>query len=562
MKRIFLNIFSCFLALFIFVGSFVFCVPSRVSSASLTPFPTPYYRDSTQSDRYNELFNILKTNNSIKSFPSCYVFFLRSNANSSDSNLVMFLDPTDSVTIGHNDVYYGGASFKNSSISKDNLSSYIFPDFTYNAISHTSIPSIACDENQQYPYTYKNLVLNSSDVPSINGNFVVHAIFRWDPKFSPDAADVNTFTGLNLDINETSFYEWLVDTGNYTRLPEIIGLNKLKSFVTFYRAYGGSNSSFFKFFNSWLKFFNVASQTSDTINAVKTSMDQLYKEYLDYYTVTFVSNSANQAHHRKNINTVTDVDNPSLITDDPSDSLLISLLRDILRGVIAIPTSIYNNTQSILSKLDSLNFTINVSNDGGSSVTDLTPVLNKMDDIIDALGSDTVSVEIDQNIKDDTDDFFDDWNLEFKTALDSKFPVASQLRTFFTGFFERCGIDADSDGAVYQYYNPGVLTASSVSRSAGTASEADIVTEFLGKFDNSDPSFLDDASYHGVPDLSVSVGGHSVSIIDFRVYAKYRDKIHFIISFVIWTLYLLHLYKALPQIIGQVADVATKTSDL
>ncbi|MBO7693244.1 MAG: hypothetical protein J6T10_11500, partial [Methanobrevibacter sp.] len=310
-------------------------------------------------------------------------------------------------------------------------------------------------------------------------------------------------------------------------------------------------------------FASIPNQTISNINILKSSIDKLYQEYINYRSGTHAYwPGASHIQARDSIDTITDNNNTSLITDDNSDSLLISILRDILRGVIAISNNINQGVSNIVSHLEQLQFTVNVVNDGGVSNTDLNTVLNKMDDIIEALGADTVSVEIDQTTKDDTDDFFDDWNLEFSTALNNKFPVASQLNQFFTGFFERCGIDADSDGEVYQYYNPGVLTASSVSRSAGTASEEDIVSDFLGQFDNSDPAFLDDASFHGVPDLSVSVGGHSVSIIDFRVYAKYRDKIHFIISFVIWTLYLLHLYKALPQIIGQVADVAVKTSDL
>lgn len=451
------------------------------------------------------------------------------------NRFVVDSDYSFSITVDGSRLYVNGARF-------DNYDFY-FSNGVWNSNGYTT--------NLSYGYLY---------IGSYTPEVYLSTSFFTDPVFRP-SYDVVPLPFYSLEVD--GFYEWIINNNKLSELPSYIVQSKLKSFIDFYKQFGSSNTFFISKIADWFSHMNIANQSISNISALKSSTDKLYREYLDYRS----SNHAywpgsTKIQERYTIDTKTNNNDTTLITDDSNDTPIISILRDILRGVIAISNNINEGVSNIISNLQELQFTVNVVNDGGISNFDLNPVLDKMDDIIDKLEADTVSVEIDQTIKDDTDDFFDDWNLEFSTALNNKFPVASQLRTFFTGFFERCGIDADSDGEVYQYYNPGVLTASSGSRSAGNSSESVIVSDFLGKFDNSDPTFLDDASFQGVPDLSVSVGGHSVSIIDFRVYAKYRDKIHFIISFVIWTLYLLHLYKALPSIIGQVADVAVKTSDL
>lgn len=550
-KRIFISS----LIILILFSYFFYCFSFVSFADPLTfDFPDSFFSDSSSSTQYDSFLDDLKDNSSFKSIDD-YVCVSMYYSGSTVS--VFILRPTAQFNaVGATGICFVGdyASF---SVDSSLLSSY---EFSLTPFSSTgSVRGIFYGYNKYH--VFSGQFAGSSLIVSSFSEYPAFYYLDASSPFSPDYGLTGVVVGFDFSVE--AFTQWLIDTGKYAELPAYIGTGKLKSFVQFYHDWGSSNSIFVIRLVEWFMHFNLASQTIENRNIIKSTIDRLYQEYKNSAFVQINHDSSILPHHRKNIETNTTDDDLTLVTDDPNDDTLISILRDILRGVISIPNSIYDNTQVILAKLDQLNYNIIISNNGGaSSGTDLNPVLDKMDDIIDALGSDTVSVEIDQTTKDDTDDFFDDWNFQFSTALNNKFPVASQLRTFFTGFFERCGIDADSDGEVYQYYNPGVLTASSVSRSAGTATEDDIVTEFLGKFDNSDPAFLDDASYHGVPDLSVSVGGQSVSLIDFRVYAKYREKIHFIISFVIWTLYLLHLYKALPQIIGQVADVAVKTSDL
>lgn len=564
MKRKFLNIISCFLALFIFVGSFLFYVPSSVSAAvDVSSFPSVFFDPSSSQSSYQECIDALIENESISNLGDCFILINRS----SQVEIMIFKDFNSSFTVhdnynGLDASFFVPSEFGMFTTSFSNLSSY---NFILDSVSLPSPSTVSWNSprclgvyNTSFPYI--PCILDSNhDIRDRNPNY--HCFYSSvTPPFTPDYSLTGVIVGFDFSVE--AFTQWLIDTGKYHELPVYIGTAKLKSFVQFYHDWGTSNNIFIVKLLEWLMHFNIGFQTLENRNILKSTIDRLYQEYCNQGFVTIQNDSSRLPHHRQNIETVTTDDDLSLVTDDANDDIYTSLLRDILRGVISIPVQIYNCTEMIISKLDYLNWNVTVSNDGGSSVTDLSPVLNKMDDIIDKLEVDTVSVDIDQTTQDDTDQFFDDWNLEFSTALNNKFPVASQLSTLFTDFWEKCGVDADGDGETFEYYNPGVLTASVTRSGSVGVSESDAVSEFLGKFDDADPSFLDDASFNSVPDLSVTVGGHSVSILDFRVYAKYRDKIHFIISFVIWTLYLLHLYKALPSIIGQVADVATKTSEL
>lgn len=557
MKRKFLNIISCFLALFIFVGSFVFYVPFHVSAAvDVSSFPSVEFASGVDRASYEAVIDSLKLNESLADIGDCYILI---NV-SSRCEFYIFKDFTTSKTVydgyyGVNAVCYIPSKYgKFENIEKNSVSSYNFvlSDFSYN---DSRVLGVLPNS-----FPYMALGLNQSDQIFDHSPNVYCFYSSITPPFTPDYSLTGVIVGFDFSVD--AFTQWLIDSGKYQELPVYIGTAKLKSFVQFYHDWGTSNNIFIVKLLEWFMHFNIGFQTLENRNILKSTIDRLYQEYCNQAFVTIQHDSSRLPHHRQNIETVTSDDDLTLVTDDANDDIYTSLLRDILRGVISIPGQIYNCTDMIISKLDYLNWNVTVSNDGGSPGTDLSSVLNKMDDIIDKLEADTVSVEIDQTTQDDTDDFFDDWNLAFSTALNNKFPVASQLSTLFTDFWEKCGVDADGDGETFEYYNPGVFTATVTRSGSSGASESDAVSEFLGKFDDADPFFLDDASFNSVPDLSVTVGGRSVSIFDFRVYAKYRDKIHFIISFVIWTIYLLHLYKALPSIIGQVADVATKTSEL
>lgn len=552
---------------FVLSFSFVFFLPLNYVSADLSfPLPDVLWKNTFFTNIYPNFDYELSCSNFYSSFSqydpedtflvfgqgtalfpsnSCYVFVYSRSAVVSSSGRYLFLKDYP-VTL------YYTSNFINYS--------------DYNGNLHPLYPRSVCFDTNNDTYYFCTLNSSGGFEYAETNNISLCIVNETFKSFQPDPNSYQ-LTGfiVGSDTSMEAFYNWIIDNNKLSELPSYIVSSKLKSLLDFYHNYGGSLTGFIHYLPQWLSYVSLPSQTTENANILKNKLDALYSEFINQYKVTVGwGNSAQAAHHRNAINTKTDDSDLTLVTDDANDDVITSILRDILRGVIAIPTTIYNGANAIIEKLDGLSFTTTVVNNGGvPSGTDINPLLNKMDDIIEALGSDTVSVEIDQNTMDDTDQFFDDWNLEFQTALDDKFPVASQLSTLFTDFWEKCGVDVDNDGETFEYYNPGVLESRSEVRSLDSSgtSESDIVTDFLNKFDDSDPAFLDDASFNSVPDFSISIGGSDVSIFDFRVYAKYRDKIHFIISLVIWSFYLLHLYKALPTIIGQVADVAVKITD-
>lgn len=174
------------------------------------------------------------------------------------------------------------------------------------------------------------------------------------------------YSGISLAINQDDFYNFLINTEKYKELPSYIGSEKLRRFIEFYNDFGGSNTTFFHKIGEWFKHMNIVSQPSDNINILKTTMDDLYEEYLTQFTISGYSNSANQAHHRRNVETNTTDTNTSLITDDANDSLIESLLRDILRGVISIQTSIADQTETIVRAIKNLTFNQTIVNNGGT----------------------------------------------------------------------------------------------------------------------------------------------------------------------------------------------------
>lgn len=190
--------------------------------------------------------------------------------------------------------------------------------------------------------------------------------------------DVINMPFFSLDID--GFEEWLINndkvsvdvsTGGASvggKIPAYIGVQKLKSYLKFYKDFGSSNANFAKKIWSWFSYMNIVGQTQDNINVLKSTTDMLYQEYINYRSGTHAYwPSATKIQERQSIDTVTDDNNITLITDDSTDTLDISILRDILRGVISISNNIIETGSRIIEKLEQLEFVVNVSNGGGSS---------------------------------------------------------------------------------------------------------------------------------------------------------------------------------------------------
>lgn len=549
---------------FVLSFSFVFFLPLSTISADPVSFDFPsswFSSNVSSSDQafYNSCITNLKSNSSFSSFDSDYLI-VGFRQQFPGNYLYFIINPVYQGS----DVYFGDYFFGDYAVGDISDPSQL-SSISLNFYSFDSVPTSSVGRLNSISFLSSWSVSNAyiSRGYQISSSSPLNALFNVPLGFIPDSNSYQ-LTGfiVGSDTSMEAFYQWIIDNNKLSELPSYIVSSKLKSLIDFYHTYGGSLTAFIHYLPQWLSYVSLPSQTSENANILKNKLDALYSEFINQYIVTVTRDRSQQlAHHRNGIYTVTDDSDTSLITDDVNDDTITSILRDILRGVIQITNSIYDNTSALIEKIDSINFTATVVNNGGvPSGTDINPLLQKMDDIIEALQADTVSVEIDQTTQDDTDQFLSDWADEFSVELDSKFPVINQLGTLFSDdFFEKCGIDTDGDGEVYEYYNPEVA----LYRSAPAGSESYIVSDFLDQFDDSDPAFLDNVSFsESVPDWSVSIAGTKVSVFSFKLYAKYRTWIHTIISFIIWTCFLLGLYKSLPGLIGNVANTFDVSHDI
>lgn len=203
------------------------------------------------------------------------------------------------------------------------------------------------------------------------------------------------YTGVHFDYNVDDFYDWIVNNNKLSSLPSYIVQSKLKSFLTFYQSYGASASTFFRFIPEWFSYMNIANQSNDNVNILKSSIDKLYKEYLDYRSSSHAYwPGALKLEERNDIDTVTDNDNLTLVTDTQNDDVYTLILRDILRGIIAIPNQIYVTGQDLINSISHLQLeTTLVSNGGVTNLSELYEYdINDFDDDFETFETNVSSI--------------------------------------------------------------------------------------------------------------------------------------------------------------------------
>lgn len=219
------------------------------------------------------------------------------------------------------------------------------------------------------------------------------------PPFTPeDDYYQYYYKGVQLNFNPDDFYNWIINNNKLGELPEYIVQSKLLSLLEFYKSYGGSATSFFRYIPQWLIYVSVPAQTSENITILKNSIDNLYRQYLDYRSNNHAYWPGSVKLEKRNeIDTVTDNDNLTLVTDKQTDDDITLILRDILRGVISIPNQIYVTGEDIIGAIRQLDFTVNVSNNGGSPPVDLNSLWSynseEFNDDLNQFSSDIAEVQ-------------------------------------------------------------------------------------------------------------------------------------------------------------------------
>lgn len=383
MKKKIINLFSIIVLLFSFL------VPVSVSASDSYTFvfpEEPYIYNIGGSWTAENIAAEIYDNSSLSSlgyYASNSYFFVDYNPGTAIADFyVVFADDLNYNSVAK--FYFNGAYVQfpfllfvkgaKCTSSLTSVSSATFTQFnsvqsgnpTSYGIGKTSVISSAYNPYLVGPYYYDSYYGHYSSLVVNNSRGCCFGTYILPP-FNPDTGFYQYYyNGVQLAYDIDDFYTWIVNNNKLVELPSYIVQSKLLSFLDFYKNYGGSASSFFRFVPDWFDYMNIGSQTNDNINILKASIDNLYREYL-----TYVSNNhaywpgAVKLEKRNEIDTVTDNDHQTLVTDKQTDDDITLILRDILRGVIAIPNQLYTVGQNIINSINQLDFTVNVSNDGG-----------------------------------------------------------------------------------------------------------------------------------------------------------------------------------------------------
>ena len=242
MKRKFLNIISCFLALFIFVGSLVFCVPSLVLADSVN---FEFYPSSASVSDYSSYFENLLSNPSYSDLSGdIYLSLFLSRYGGAD--YLIILNPSHSVSSDY-DIWTG-----------DYCQGHVSSASAMNNIN-LSLFSSSNSSSSHMIYALYRQVGSSSYFDVCQGyfdsNFVIYSptrhnysLFAWSNTYNPSYEYVS---GLHFSYDVDDFYTWIINHNKLSELPSYIVQSKLKSFLDFYRSFGSSNSYFVSMIGDW-----------------------------------------------------------------------------------------------------------------------------------------------------------------------------------------------------------------------------------------------------------------------------------------------------------------------
>lgn len=372
-KRLF-----CFLTAIIV---FIFAFPSSFNIVSAAEngfeFPSEWFSSSVNADQYRNYFEMLKKN---LEFKSTY----------SDKYTVMFFEPVQNQI----DVYI---------IEPNNFYTYhnpytgeIYDFYTGKFSSNTVYPSALDDysfetHSEIAPIDNTEQLQNCSGLKtSSSGNF---SYFRGSSYYYRDSLSIGTsrnavavFSGTNfvpydpiisplyeavysLSIEKEEFIKWLIDNEKYVEIADSLVENRVSGFVDIFQRYGANNKAFVFNAKNFFDFIGIGQTVSD-YGSVLEKTRSLYREYQKSVRQQLIDHYNNKVKDTLNIKPVTNDNNTTLITDADNDTVVVRLLRDILRSLISLPVNIGNLIRSLEVKVDGLDNSVIIANDGGS--TDLS----------------------------------------------------------------------------------------------------------------------------------------------------------------------------------------------
>lgn len=366
---------------------FAFCSPLSVSADSLTfefpenpvifGLPSGYTAEFVAEEIYK--------NTSLKdlgyTIDNSYFFV---NYNSFDTKYIVYLVYKDDIVYDvKGKAYYSGsyhdfplALFSKGvtttaySVSDLNTSTYTnfisSPSGNYtsygicqpNYVSSSFLPYMVCP----FYFDSSNGFYNSTDLNYDRGYcFGSYAPPPFDPIISPIYQAV-----YSLSIEKEEFIKWLIDNEKYVEIADSLVENRVSGFVDIFQRYGANGKAFVYNARQFFEFIGIGQTVSD-YGSVLEKTRSLYREYQKSVRLQLIDHYNNKVKDTLNIKPLTNDNNTTLITDTNDDTVIVRLLRDILRSLISLPSTIGDLIQSLEVKVDGLDNSVIITNDGGLS---------------------------------------------------------------------------------------------------------------------------------------------------------------------------------------------------
>lgn len=366
---------------------FAFCSPLSVSAESLTfefpenpvifGFPSGYTAEFVAEEIYK--------NTSLKdlgyTIDNSYFFV---NYNSYDTKYIVYVVYKDDIVFDVKARYYysglyhdypfalfsKGATTTATSFSSLNTSSYssfvseASGDPTSYGICQPSYVSSSFLPYMVATFYYDNNYgfYNTSDLSYNRGYcFGSYAPPPYNPVIMPIYEAV-----YSLSIQKEEFIKWLIDNEKYVEIADGLVENRVSGFVDIFQRYGANNKAFGFNAKNFFDFIGIGQTVSDYAVVLEKTRS-LYREYQQYVRFQLMEHYNNKVKDTLNIKPVTNDNNTTLITDTDTDTVVVRLLRDILRSLISLPVNIGDLIRTLEVNVDGLDNSIIIANDGGSS---------------------------------------------------------------------------------------------------------------------------------------------------------------------------------------------------
>ena len=290
---------------------------------------------------------------------SAYILCLKSSDIINDSSLAFWYNG------GYNKIYPWFSSSQSIFArlpSLSVLSSYNFSESSYDFSG--SFPSVVEVDGFLYfcnvyssSDTRNPTGFSTNDKPPYTCNWYFLSPAEFIGPSQPDSSGKLTLTGVRLGVDKKGFLDWLITEGKESVINSTgfsFTQKQLSLLVDVFDSYG---NSLFPFYSSLVKTFKLTQHSLTGASALLSTLQELYRDYLDYKNsieiVEITPDDSAKPHWRQ------DKTDNTLVTDHEDDTSVVSILREILRTLIYLPSSIRSSFSDLATNIVSIMYNWN-----------------------------------------------------------------------------------------------------------------------------------------------------------------------------------------------------------